>query len=78
MSWQTPLIQIIALIGAMLIASFLPIPYLAVVLATVRLLLVMTLGVALIYLGVLIQRQAMQPVPISRDDDKLSGVERGR
>lgn len=78
MSWQTPLVQLIALIGAMLIASFLPIPYLAVVLAAVRILLVMVLGVALIYLGVLLQRQDVQPVPITRDDDTIYHIERGR
>jgi hypothetical protein len=78
MSWQTPLVQLIALIGAMLIASFLPIPYLAVVLVTVRMLLVMVLGVALIYLGMLVRQEAMQPVPVTRDDDLIYGIELGR
>jgi hypothetical protein len=78
MSWRTPLLQMIALIGAMLVASFLPIPYLAVVLATVRVLLVMVLGVTLIYLGVLIQRLQAQPVSITHDDALLSEIELGR
>ena len=78
MAWQRPLAQMIALIGAMLIASFLPIPYLAVVLATVRILLVMALGVALLYLGVLLRQEETQPVPVTRNDDIIYGIERGR
>jgi hypothetical protein len=78
MFWQRPLVQMIALLGALLIASFLPIPYLAVVLATVRMLLMMVLGVALLYLGLLLRQEEAQPVPVTRDDDTIYQIERGR
>ncbi|HEX6292856.1 MAG TPA: hypothetical protein VFZ66_26965 [Herpetosiphonaceae bacterium] len=77
MSWRTPLIQMIALLGALIVGSFFPIPYLGVILATVRLLLVMELGVALIYLGILIRRQQTQPVLVRSTDDVLYEMERG-
>lgn len=75
---RTELVQIMAVIVAMIAASFFPIPYLGIVLATVRVLLIMVFGVALVYLGVLMRRQQLEPLPIKRDDDLLHEIERGR
>jgi hypothetical protein len=65
MSLRAPLVQISALIVGLLIASFLPIPYLAAPLAEVRFLLLMELGVAVIYGGILLRRAEHAPAPLA-------------
>lgn len=85
MMLRVPLIQIIALIGALIVASVLPVPLLGVVLAEIRLLLVMVLGVAVLYLGVLVRRDELQPAPaavvepwyVSGEAPPLRETERG-
>lgn len=78
---RVPLIRITALIVGLLISSFMPIPLLGVVLAEVRLLLVMVLGVALVYIGVLRQRGELKPAPAvvyePWMDEELLAIERG-
>lgn len=71
MSIRTPIIQINGLILALLIASFLPVPMLGIVLAEVRLLLVMVLGVALTYTGVLLRRQELLAVAVAPADEPI-------
>jgi uncharacterized protein YacL len=56
-----PLVQIVGLIVTLLIMSFLSVPILSVVLEPVRLLMMMVLGVALAYLGVLLRDRSSQP-----------------
>lgn len=75
---RTELLQIMALIAAMIVVSFFPVPYLSIVLATVRLPLLMVFGVALIYLGVLLQRERLKPVRIQHEDERLHEIEHGR
>jgi hypothetical protein len=75
MLWRVQLVQIMAVIAAMIVGSFFPIPYLGVVLETVRLLLVMVFGVSLIYLGVLIHRDQLYPQQASYDDELLYAIE---
>lgn len=71
MSLQSSLGHIIGLIFVLLTASFLPLPALVEALVEVRLLLVMALGVALVYLG-LMQRQSEQVKPaVQRIDAPL-------
>lgn len=53
---RTPLVQIMLLIVGLIVTSFLPIVGLAAALAEVRLLLLMVLGVAIMYAGVLQRR----------------------
>jgi uncharacterized integral membrane protein len=67
----------IGLLLTLIVGSFLPIPYLGIVLATVRLLLVMELGVALVYLGIVLRRQVAQPIIIDHGDEVVYAIERG-
>lgn len=82
MSLRMPLVQIILLIVGLLVCSVLPISGLAVVLAEVRLLLVMVLGVAVLYLGLLLHRGEHELVPVVVEDtwidDRINERERGR
>jgi hypothetical protein len=81
MSLRMPLVQIILLIVGLLVCSALPITGLAVVLADVRLLLLMVLGVAALYLGLMLRRgeQALMPVVVDDSwlDDRVHEAERG-
>lgn len=78
---RVPIIQLVALNVAMIVSSFLPIPLLGGVLAEVRLLLVMVLGVVLIYTGVLRGRGELKPQPVvvyePWADEALIAIERG-
>jgi uncharacterized RDD family membrane protein YckC len=78
MGERTELLQIMALNLAMIVASFFPIPYLGIVLATGREPLIMVFLVALVYFGVLTRRARLAPVPIRQADDRLHEFERGR
>ena len=78
MGERTELLQIMALNLALIVASFFPIPYLGIVLATGRGPLVMVFLVALVYFGVLTRRARLAPVPIRHEDDQLYEFERGR
>lgn len=78
MGERAELVQIMALNLAMIVASFFPIPYLGIVLATGREPLIMVFLVALFYLGVLTRRERLTPVPIRHEDDRLYEFERGR
>lgn len=81
MSLRMPLVQIILLIVGLLVASVLPITGLSVVLAEVRTLLVMVLGVALVYLGLMLRQggQSLMPVVVEDRwlDEQLHERERG-
>lgn len=81
MSLRMPLVQIILLIVGLLVCSVLPITGLAAVLAEVRLLLVMVLGVAVLYLGLLLRRGEYQLAPAIVDDswmdEPIRELERG-
>ena len=74
---QTPLLQIIALIVGLLVGSLLPIPALGLVLAEIRLLLVMVLGVAVLYYGLLQREQELQHEPLAAAIEPLKELERG-
>jgi|GEM_PF-7098490 len=77
MSLSAPLLQIMALILLLLVGSVLPIPGLANVLAQIRLLLVMVLGVATLYLGLTMRKEELQPLEVGQTDEVLHEVERG-
>lgn len=68
MSLRMPLVQIILLIVGLLVASFLSITGLSVVLAEVRTLLVMVLGVAVLYLGLMLRQGGHTLMPIVVED----------
>lgn len=68
MSLRMPLVQIILLIVGLLVASVLPITGLSVVLAEVRLLLVLVLGVALLYLGLMLRQGGHSLMPVVVED----------
>lgn len=81
MSLRVPLVQIILLIVGLLLCSLLSISGLSAVLAEVRLPLLMVLGVALLYAG-LLQRQeqtTLVPAPIEDRwlDEQIHQIERG-
>lgn len=68
MSLRMPLVQIILLIVGLLVTSVLPITGLSVVLAEVRLLLMLVLGVALLYLGLMLRQGAHSLMPVVVED----------
>ncbi|MBV9787283.1 MAG: hypothetical protein JOZ51_03865 [Chloroflexi bacterium] len=78
MSERTELLQIMALIAVMIVASFFPIPLLGMALAAVRVLLLLVFAVALIYLRVVTRRERLEPVRIQHEEDRLHEIERGR
>lgn len=77
MSLRIPLIQTMLVIVGLLVGSFLPIPILNVVIPEVRLLLVMELGVAMLYTGLLLRRQPAQAPLHVADDEPLHAQQRG-
>lgn len=78
MSLRMPLLQIMMLIVGLMIASFLAIPGLSAALAEVRLLLVMVLGVATLYLGILQRRTELEVLPVVPTEVPEHTLERGR
>lgn len=77
MSFRMPLLQIIALTMGLLLASVLPIPGLSLALAAVRLPLIMVLGVAVLYLGMLLRREELAHAPVPAIAAPLREAERG-
>lgn len=65
-----PTVQIIGLIVVLMVVSFLPVPVVSVVLEPVRLLLLMVLGVACVYLGLLLRDQPTGAEPIWVEADR--------
>ena len=66
---RVPLIQIILLNIALLVVSLLDLHGLSPALAEVRLPLVMVLGVAVLYLGLLLRNDRAQLLPVRQEDD---------
>lgn len=78
MSLRMPLLQIMMLIVGLIVASFLAIPGLSAALAEVRLLLVMVLGVATLYLGIVQRRTELEVLPVVPTEAPEHTLERGR